>query len=83
MYPGYQYDFVEIFLGNSSQTYCGDTIPGPFNNMTTMTVKFATNAKHYAGSRSGFLAAVCCDVNVTRAVISCELNWTILKIFIH
>ena len=77
LYPGYHYDFVEIFLGNSSQTYCGDTIPGPFNNISTsMTVKFATNAIHSAGSKSGFLAAVCCDVNVTRVVISCELNWT-------
>ena len=73
LYPGYQYDVVEIFLGNSSQTYCGDTIPGPFTNISTaMTVKFATNAFY---TRSGFLAAVCCDVNVTRVVISCELNW--------
>ena len=72
LYPGFQYDFLEIFLGNSSQTYCGDTIPGPFPNIsTTIKVKFATNGI-YTGS--GFLAAICCNVNVTRVVISCELN---------
>ena len=72
---------MEIFYGNSSQTYCGDSIPGPFTNIsTTMTVKFATDAIH---TGSGFLAVVCCDVNVTRVVSSCELNWTLLTIFIH
>lgn len=75
----YTYDFVEISYGNFRQTYCGDEEdpfgdPGPFTNIsTTMSVKFNTDA---ANPRSGFLAVVCCNVNVTKLVMSCELNLT-------
>ena len=70
---------MEISYGNFSQTYCGDEEdlfgdPGPFTNIsTTMEVKFKTDS---VNPRSGFLAVVCCDVNVTKVVMSCELNLT-------
>ena len=56
-------DYVEISYGNMSQKYCGEQIPGPFNDITeSMTITFHTDE---SGNSTGFLAEVCCSVFVT------------------
>ena len=58
-------DWVEINDGVSTHRYCGDSIPGPFTSNSTITVEFRSDAGR-AGT--GFLAVVCCSVNVTSNV---------------
>ena len=56
-------DYVEISYGNMSQKYCGEQIPGPFNDITeSMTITFHTDE---SGNSTGFLAEVCCSVFIT------------------
>ena len=55
---------MEISHGSFSQKYCGTSIPGPFSSSgTTMTVSFSSSYLSVNGQ--GFLAVVCCSVNVT------------------
>ena len=76
------YDYVEIVYESFSRKYCGITthptttdpyIPGPFNTShTTMTVKFHTD-DHVTST--GFLAVICCSVNVsTNFVGECQVK---------
>ena len=58
-------DWVEINDGVSTQRYCGTSIPGPFTSNSTITVKFKSDMGR---SGTGFLAVVCCSVNVTSNV---------------
>ena len=53
------FDWVEINDGTSTQRYC-DSTPGPMTG-TNITVKLYTNPSYTA---SGFLATVCCSVNI-------------------
>ena len=66
------WDYVEINDGSSIQRYC-DTYyypgpgPGPFfSTGTNITFKFHTSSAYNA---NGFMAAICCSVNVTTDVI--------------
>ena len=48
------HDWVEISDGNSSQRYCGTSIPGPFTSTgTSMVVKFHSDSNT---ARTGFSA---------------------------
>ena len=60
-------DWVEINDGVSTQRYCGRPwpLPGPFTSNTTITVKFSSDMGR---TGTGFLAVVCCSVNVTSDV---------------
>ena len=58
-------DWVEINDGVSTQRYCGTSIPGPFTSNSTITVKFSSDMGR---TGTGFLAVVCCSVNVTSDV---------------
>ena len=61
-------DYVEITYGSFNQKFCNrytnrpGPIPGPFSSETTITVKFHTSP---TGISNGFLAIVCCAINVT------------------
>ena len=57
MYSGYYY--------NGDNGAIGTSIPGPFTSNTTITVKFSSRAQVLGMSSTGFLAVVCCSVNVT------------------
>ena len=62
-YDGYCFDHVQIYDGISTQRFCGDSIPGPFTSIgTTMRVYFETSTLR---TSRGFLASVCCSVDVT------------------
>ena len=66
------FDWVEIDDGNSTQRYCGTSIPGPFTSTgTNMTVKFRSDEGR---TNTGFLAVVCCSVNVTTDVNTGKFN---------
>ena len=57
------FDQVEINGGSFIQKYCGNILPAPtISTNTSITVKFSSD---HLGTRSGFLALVCCSVNVT------------------
>ena len=76
------HDWVEISDGNSSQRYCGTSVPGPFTSTgTNMTVKFHSDMGR---TGTGFLAVVCCSVNVTTDVNTGtfklgNIKWVILN----
>ena len=76
------HDWVEINDGNSSQRYCGTSVPGPFTSTgTNMTVKFHSDVGR---TGTGFLAVVCCSVNVTTDVNTGtfklgDIKWVILN----
>ena len=76
------HDWVEINDGNSSQRYCGTSVPGPFTSTgTNMTVKFHSDMGR---TGTGFLAVVCCSVNVTTDVNTGtfklgDIKWVILN----
>ena len=60
------FDWVEVSYDSYSQRYCGTSIPGPFTSTgTNMTVKFHSDVGR---TGTGFLAVVCCSVNVTTDV---------------
>ena len=71
---GCPYDYLEINDGSSIQRYCGSSIPGPVNSTNTnITVKFRSDGN--SGTATGFLATVCCSVNITTDVAGeCILN---------
>ena len=61
-------DIVEINDGSSTQFHCGTSIPEPVTSTAgIITVKFRSDQ---FGTRSGFLASVCCFVSVTTDVTS-------------
>ena len=65
-------DFVEINDGILSQKYCGSSIPEPTTSTgTDIVVKFSSGQG--IGS-TGFLAMVCCSVQVTTELTSGELS---------
>ena len=49
---------------NGEDGAIGTSIPGPFTSNTTITVRFSSNYSP-SPSSTGFLAVVCCSVNVT------------------
>ena len=62
-YSGTQHDYVEINDGSITERYNGSSIPGPFTSTGTgMVVRFHSSI-HY--SATGFLAIVCCSVDIT------------------
>ena len=61
------YDFIEVNDGFTTHRYCGTSIPGPFaSSGTNITLKFSSDI-NVAGH--GFLAVVCCSVNISTDVI--------------
>ena len=60
----YCMDYVEISNGTDSRKFCGSQIPGPFINIIgeNLTLRFKTDS---SGNEEGFIASVCCSVNVT------------------
>ena len=56
-------DHLEISDGSSTQHYCGTSTPAPLTTTNTITVKL--HLVDYDGSGTGFLATVCCSVNIT------------------
>ena len=59
-------DYLEISDGSSSQRYCGTSTPAPLTTTNTITVKL--HLVDYDVSGTGFLATVCCSVNITTDV---------------
>ena len=57
-------DHLEIIDGSSSQRYCGTSTPAPLTTTNTITVKLLTGN----GGGTGFLASICCSVQVTTDV---------------
>ena len=56
-------DYLEISDGSSSQRYCGTSTPAPLTTTNTITVKL--HLVDYDVSGTGFLATVCCSINIT------------------
>ena len=56
-------DYLEISEGSSTQRYAGTSTPAPLTTTNTITVKLLTGN----GSK-GFLASICCSVQVTTDV---------------
>ena len=56
-------DYLEISDGSSSQRYCGTSTPAPLTTTNTITVKL--HLVDFDVSGMGFLATVCCSVDVT------------------
>ena len=72
-------DYLEINDGSSIQRYCGTSIPATVNSTNTnITVKFRSDGN--SGTATGFLASVCCSVNITTDVAGkCIRNIRILN----
>ena len=58
-------DMNSEYYYNGDNGAIGTSIPGPFTSNTTITVKFSSRAQVLGMSSTGFLAVVCCSVNVT------------------
>ena len=65
-------DYLEISDGSSSQRYCGTSTPAPLTTTNTITVKLHLYDDGVSGA--GFLATICCSVQVTADVSIGEWN---------
>ena len=67
-------DYVEVSYGGTSHQLCGQngfSVPDPIiSTGTTMTLRFSSDS---AIGHEGFLAVICCDVNVTTDVIGKQM----------
>ena len=67
---GYSNGVDGSYYGGNFGGNLGSSIPGPFTSTATITVKFRSDTY---GTRSGFLAVICCAAHVTTDLMSGEL----------